>query len=64
MTSGPEDLNSIKLVEALVSMATILGLSIVAEGIETEFQLSVINNHKLNRAQGYLFKKTNHGFKY
>jgi diguanylate cyclase (GGDEF)-like protein len=57
MPSGPDDLNSIKLVEALVSMANILGLGIVAEGIETEFQLSVINKHNLNRAQGYLFEK-------
>ena len=38
-------------------MAKTLEVGVVAEGIENEFQLDCINKHKLNRAQGYFFKK-------
>ena len=57
LPSGPEDKSTSKLLEALVILATSLGLDIVAEGVENEFQLSVIKCHNLKRAQGYYFKK-------
>ena len=57
MPTSNEDTNSFMLVEALISMANILNLDIVAEGIEDEFQLDLIQKHQVQRAQGYLFMK-------
>jgi diguanylate cyclase (GGDEF)-like protein len=57
MPASSEDSNSFVLVEALISMANILNLEMVAEGIEEEFQLSFIQKHQVQRAQGYLFNR-------
>ena len=52
-----EDLKNIALVEGLVSMASVLGLEVVAEGVETEYQVSLCNALKINHVQGYYFSK-------
>ncbi len=43
------------IVEAVISMARIFGLTVVAEGVETRAQLSVLQDLGCDRFQGYLF---------
>lgn len=45
------------IAEVIVAMAKALGLSVVAEGIETRAQLQVLSNMGCNEAQGYLFSR-------
>ena len=45
------------LVETIVNIAHALGLSIVAEGVETEEQYMYLLEHKCERIQGYYFSK-------
>ncbi len=51
------DLKHVALIESLVSMASILGLDIVAEGVETEFQLNICKKFNIQHVQGYYFSK-------
>ena len=46
-----------ELVAAIVAMAHALGFSVVAEGVETEEQLSALQDLDVTRAQGYLFSR-------
>ncbi|MEH7076593.1 sensor domain-containing protein [Neobacillus drentensis] len=41
----------------ILLMAHNLGLSVIAEGVETNEQLGVLRNHRCNEAQGFLFSK-------
>ncbi|MEH7107160.1 sensor domain-containing protein [Bacillus sp. JJ1764] len=41
----------------ILLMAHNLGLSVIAEGVETSEQLGVLKQHSCNEAQGYLFSK-------
>jgi len=41
----------------IILMAHNLGLSVIAEGVETQEQLDLLKHHKCNEAQGYLFSK-------
>lgn len=43
------------IVEAVISMARIFGLTVVAEGVETRAQLSALQGLGCDRFQGYLF---------
>lgn len=54
IASNPADL---KLVNAAVAMSHGLGLKVVAEGVETEEQFSVLMENHCDLAQGYLFSK-------
>lgn len=45
------------LVNAAIAMAHGLGLSVVAEGVETEAQLKLLNTHNCDLAQGYFISK-------
>jgi diguanylate cyclase (GGDEF)-like protein/PAS domain S-box-containing protein len=45
------------VVRAAVALAYGLGLEIVAEGIETETQRSILSNEKCQHGQGFLFSK-------
>ena len=50
--SDPDDT---AIVSAILSMATTLGLSVVAEGVETTDQLAVLQALGCGQAQGYLW---------
>ena len=53
-----DDVESEKLITAdIISMAHKLGLSVVAEGVETEVQLQYLIKHGCNIIQGYYFSK-------
>jgi EAL domain-containing protein (putative c-di-GMP-specific phosphodiesterase class I) len=43
------------LVQAIIGMASALGLTVVAEGVETEDQLLYLDERGCDVAQGYLF---------
>lgn len=47
----------IKLLKLIVESAHSLNLPIVAEGVETEKQLNILNQMKVDYIQGYLFSK-------
>jgi diguanylate cyclase (GGDEF)-like protein len=51
------DKKKIALMEGLVSMASILGLEVVAEGIETEYQVSLCQRFDIHHVQGYYYSK-------
>lgn len=44
-------------IEAIVAVGHALGLTIVAEGVETEHQATILRHLHCDRAQGYLFAK-------
>jgi diguanylate cyclase (GGDEF)-like protein/PAS domain S-box-containing protein len=52
MTTGPEGL---VLVSAIIQLAHSLKLNVVAEGVETEQQSSLLRSLKCDEMQGYLF---------
>jgi EAL domain-containing protein (putative c-di-GMP-specific phosphodiesterase class I) len=45
------------LVMAVISMAHVLGMSVVAEGVETRQQLQVLQALSCNEVQGYLISR-------
>jgi diguanylate cyclase (GGDEF)-like protein/PAS domain S-box-containing protein len=45
------------LVKVIVAMAHGLGLTVTAEGVETEAQCEILRSHACNEIQGYLFSK-------
>jgi len=50
-----EDPNDAAIVSTIISMAHHLGLKVIAEGVETQEQLSYLNHSHCNEIQGYLF---------
>ncbi|ACK68347.1 diguanylate cyclase/phosphodiesterase with PAS/PAC sensor(s) [Rippkaea orientalis PCC 8801] len=56
MRMRPNDENS-EIVRAIVSLAHILGMEIIAEGIETELQLAQLKWIGCEQGQGYFFAK-------
>jgi EAL domain-containing protein (putative c-di-GMP-specific phosphodiesterase class I) len=45
------------VIKALVTLGTMLGLDVVAEGVETESQLALLRSTGCTLAQGFLFSR-------
>lgn len=52
-----ENKDDAAIVRAIITMAHSLNLSCTAEGVESEEQLTILNNHHCDCAQGYYFSK-------
>jgi len=53
----PGDDNDTAIVRAIITMASSLGLTVVAEGVETEAQLAYLRANHCDQVQGYLFSR-------
>ncbi len=53
----PSEQKNSAIVRSIINMAHSLGLKVVAEGVETEDQLSFLQMSKCNLIQGFLFNK-------
>jgi len=53
----PDNLDDVAIAKTIVAMAQALGLTTVAEGVETEGQLSLLKEMGCDQIQGYLFSK-------
>ena len=54
LTTGPE---SAAIVSTIITLANSLGLSVIAEGVETDGQADILRRLKCDEMQGYLFSK-------
>jgi len=52
-----DDKEDLALVESVLAMAHKLGLSVVAEGVETDEQLQLLQMHQCDMAQGFFFAR-------
>jgi diguanylate cyclase (GGDEF)-like protein len=52
----PEDRDDLAVTQAILSMASALGLRVVAEGVETAEQLEFLRDHGCTEAQGYFLR--------
>jgi EAL domain-containing protein (putative c-di-GMP-specific phosphodiesterase class I) len=55
--SCTEQNNNLIIIKAIIAMGQSLGITIVAEGVETAEQLEIIKEYGANLAQGYYFSK-------
>jgi len=53
----PSDANGTAIVQSILAMASHLGLSVVAEGVETREQADFLSDNGAPRMQGYLFAR-------
>lgn len=51
------DSDDAAIIVAIIGMAKALHLTVVAEGVETEQQMSFLRNHDCNEIQGFLFSE-------
>lgn len=52
-----EDNSHRHIIEAISNLANILGMSVTAEGIETDEQFNFLSQYKIDTLQGFLFSK-------
>ena len=57
MPQENENLKNVALIEGLVSMAYILGIVVIAEGVETEYQVSLCKSCNISKVQGYYYAR-------
>ena len=53
----PKDSEDQAIAQAIISMGKALGMTVVAEGVETAEQHAFLRNHACDEMQGYLFSK-------
>jgi diguanylate cyclase (GGDEF)-like protein/PAS domain S-box-containing protein len=53
----PDNRNDSIIAQTIITMATSLGLEVIAEGVETEAQRTFLQRHGCNAHQGYLFSR-------
>jgi EAL domain-containing protein (putative c-di-GMP-specific phosphodiesterase class I) len=53
----PHDAEDRAIAQAIISMGKALGLTVVAEGVETAEQAAFLREHACDEMQGYLFSK-------
>jgi EAL domain-containing protein (putative c-di-GMP-specific phosphodiesterase class I) len=53
----PDSEGDVSITDAIIGLAGSLGLDVIAEGIETEQQRSLLENQGCRYGQGYLFAK-------
>ena len=51
------DQAQLHVVGAIINLGHTLGLTVVAEGVETEKQLKILSEYRCDRIQGYIFSK-------
>ena len=51
------DASDATIVKTIIVMSSTLGLSVIAEGVETQEQLNLLEEYGCERFQGYLFSR-------
>jgi EAL domain-containing protein (putative c-di-GMP-specific phosphodiesterase class I) len=53
----PRDSEDQAITQAIISMGKALGMTVIAEGVETAEQQAFLRNHACDEMQGFLFSK-------
>jgi diguanylate cyclase (GGDEF)-like protein/PAS domain S-box-containing protein len=57
VSASPQTARSRRIVDALISLGGVLGMEVIAEGVETEEQAQKLRDLKCHIAQGFLFSR-------